>query len=352
MQARSKERPFRNRHGFTLIELLVVVAIIAVLVGVLLPAIMGARESARRVECLNKVRQIGAAISAKANNHRRDLPWLYSNDMGLYTQLLPLLDNALLYKNIHEDPGNKKLLNSHLSIFVCPDDPSALRGKGSNSYVANVGYIRESVWRSGGTNSPRFIDWNQSHCPPPIDPGDSTDREMAYATGVFWTQNEENDFQMSLDYIQIADGQGHTLMLSENLQAGKWWGHSSGAIGFGLSIETEDYYNGAPSLSGTGDWIDTNTRGPCDPKDPRLAGGTLQFGASWILGEAAINANPTAPEGRAPRPSSNHSNMVNVVYCDGRAESLSETVDAKVYARLLTPDSTRFGHDILRDSDF
>src|SRR5580704_2020512 len=111
MRFRIVETPMNrtSKNGFTLVELLVVVAIIGILIGLLVPAVNAARESARRTTCANNLRQLGVALLAyhEANgrfpngNQCLSVPALYnitSSDHGsMFVPLLPYIDQNGLY---------------------------------------------------------------------------------------------------------------------------------------------------------------------------------------------------------------------------------------------------------------
>lgn len=67
------------RTGFTLVELLVVIAVIAILAGLLLPALNSAREKARTIQCANACRQMGLSVSMYQNDYDEHFPIVWHN---------------------------------------------------------------------------------------------------------------------------------------------------------------------------------------------------------------------------------------------------------------------------------
>ena len=198
-----------SRRAYTLIELLVVIAIIGVLIALLLPAVQSARESARRAQCVNNLKQLGIA-SHNYVNVNGVLPMGYANQYcefvpdamcishGPFVAMLPQLDLQNLYnannfsRSIYVE-CNTTVFATGAKVLLCPSDPVVAQGEigdltftkaskiALSSYVCNTG-----TWYNHGRNPIRTSQNN----------------------GLFWGAS-------SVSFAAVTDGLSNTIAMSE-----------------------------------------------------------------------------------------------------------------------------------------
>ena len=175
----SFERVQRSRPGFTLIEILVVISILAILLGLLIPAVQGAREAARRTQCVNNLKQIGIGLHSYAALNDCFPPVMHlasrTNDKDATTtsvmaRMLPQLEQSTLYHAINFNlsatfgPGlvaNHTVMISTVATFLCPSDGAPpVPGYGRNNYRFSFGpatmFTPLDPARRAGSNSGAF----------------------------------------------------------------------------------------------------------------------------------------------------------------------------------------------------
>lgn len=370
----ARKHPQPRRGGFTLIELLVVISIIAVLASLVLPGVQNARASARRLQCFNNMRNVGLAVVNYSSMNGGALPPL-SGGIDSYhltsdgtaavygpapwtVHLLPYLEQAGLYDRLTAKQASsvtpaqllsytRTLQDTNIKVFTCPDDPTADQA-GAFSFAANAGYMTNDAWVNSIWH--RIDRYNTWLIGTETTVNQDESRKRAAATGVFWRQESPSTLENALGINasglkttldRMRDGTSQTLMLTENLNNGGWLprqieagrGAGTGDLGFGLMV--------------------TGTAAVPNLKLDEIGAANFSLAESPTNEQLCrINKNLTAATGTAPRPSSFHPQVVNVIFCDGHGQALSQGISDSVYARLLTPNGNSYGQAILSENSF
>jgi prepilin-type N-terminal cleavage/methylation domain-containing protein/prepilin-type processing-associated H-X9-DG protein len=304
------------RRGFTLVEVLVVIAIIAVLIGLLLPAVQKVREAANRIKCANNLKQIGLALHQHHDTYgmfppgRVDAPFtvpqgkIIQGGHSFFPFLLPYLEQEALARIYRWDrrsqgPENQPVATTQLKVLQCPsaepdrwvtavEDPDnySYGGKGA---CGDYGCVRDIDTRLVGLGL--------------------VDRAANYQ-GVL-TRN------CLTRLADITDGASQTLLVTEYAGRPRLWRAGRPVPGIYVSGGA---WVGGPLMFGQGSTPDGATK----------------------LGPCAINCTNDREV------YSFHPGGANAVFADGSVHFLPVGLSIRVFAQLVT----RAGGEVVSDSDF
>lgn len=327
------------RCGFSLIELLVAIAIIAILLAMSVPAVTRARETAKKTQCLNHLRNLTFALTEFDEANRR-LPasgnYFDAGSGGAphhswAVSILPWVDQAPLYQQWDldkpiTDPVNVPLTQIHIPVFVCPVDLSRSKDQqGDLSYVVNGG-VGFTVRRGGVGDCAvdpggMALDLNGNGVTCPADPsldGTLSDDTLFKRMGLFFLENwERGPTVRHWALPDVHDGLSQTFLVSENVRAGYDPQDSQATFANPNPLRCA-FYVGNPCRGGS------------------CTAGNVDY-AQCNAGASRINSGLASPEGQSPVPNSFHSGGVHMAFADGHVMFLSESIDGAVYAALASP---------------
>jgi prepilin-type N-terminal cleavage/methylation domain-containing protein len=347
MEFKNSRRQIANR-GFTLVELLVVIAIIGVLVALLLPAIQAARESARRSQCINNLRQLGIACQlfentkkvfptaggaveqftrqTGANTEKVKPLFGYENASWMY-QVLPYIEQQNLYDRRRADGTEANggflktgLVETTVPTFQCPSRSERFCVKAI--YAFAVGDYAGVLASHFSPDWPGFA-WQISV--PPAGPVGATEDLLTW-TGILVKGghvipgNGSKPPQIwkftPVSTKSIEDGTSNTILLAEKAAPSNHWSLTAPIYGNTDPYwEIYGYYVGA-------DWPHMRQFAA------RPAGSTVNRPEYLIRGDSEPRNGETAtfvPDEQGF--GSAHPGIICAVYGDGSTHTISQDAD-------------------------
>lgn len=357
----------RSRRGFTLIELLVVIAIIAVLIALLLPAVQAAREAARRMQCVNNLKQLGLGTQnyLSANNAFPPLFTNFSSNpsaptalkngnwmLGWAVSLLPMVEQQQLFNAVNYSWGADQPQNStvsqitKLNALICPSESMGTGPLWQTwiNYAANFG------------GPPSIMSWTG-----PITPMSNSSagvNGLDHSNGNVGTRGMEG----------VTDGTSNTALFAEKLVGIA--GSTTVSASSGVNARRVAFQIGGTMSADTGNAAQALQLVQMCKNIP---GTSMSVGLNWFTGGVwsgghgstlrfnaynhfnTPNGLSCIDDAQAPgdyadamTTTSNHSGGVNISFCDGSVHFIKNSVNLQAWWGL----GTRSGGEVISSNAY
>jgi prepilin-type N-terminal cleavage/methylation domain-containing protein/prepilin-type processing-associated H-X9-DG protein len=306
----------RKRHriyGFTLVELLVVIAIIGILVALLLPAVQAARESARRSQCTNSLKQLGIGVlnfesSMKTVPFNRYSDYGYPTAWGTSTgpgakawswiaSILPYMEYSDVYDQAgvpNQTFGSTSAVGTNIPMLFCPSDEL----KSNSPINRDRSRYMAGILVAGLTNYKGVLGSNYGWGPWANIGTNGQYEPWAFGDGILPAQG----FVSPIKFSTVTDGTSKTFVAGEQA-----WNESR------ASCPTTDCYGMGYSWAHT---IEATASAAIYPN----------------LGSPGADKSPTKPDLNIHNGfSSLHPGGLNFVYADGSVRFVNDSISIGIY---------------------